>query len=141
MERANGKLKALLALWHEKRGARPMPSRGDLPVSALRPWLGNLALIDLRNGDGPIFHLCGTSLYSRFGGEMTRRKIDSLDDVIAKTLRHSIEQVRHTRKPAQAKHETTQGTPIVFYEFYAPLSDDGVTIDTVLFASHAEQRR
>jgi hypothetical protein len=141
MEQAKTKLQSLLNLWNEKRASREMPSRADLAVQALRPWLGNLALIDLRDSDGPIFRLCGTSLYSRFGGEMTRRKIGSLDDDVAKTLRQSIEQVCHTRKPAQAKHETAQGQPIVFHELCAPLSDNGVTIDTVLFASYAEQRR
>jgi hypothetical protein len=139
MEKANHKLHVLLNLWNEKRASKDMPCRADLAVQDLRPWLGNLALIDLRNGDGPIFRLCGTNLYSRFGGEMTRRKIDSLDDVVAKTLRHSIEQVCHTRKPVQARHEAVQGKHIVFHELCAPLSDDSVTIDTVMFASYAEQ--
>ena len=66
MERANGKLQALRALWQETRGARPIPSRGDMPVSALRPWLGHLALIDL-TGATPYFRLCGTGLHARFG--------------------------------------------------------------------------
>lgn len=141
MERAKTKLQALLDLWSEKRTSKEMPSRADLAVQALRPWLGHLALIDLRGDDGPIFRLCGTGLYGRFGGEMTRRKIDCLEDDVGKTLRHGIEQVCQTRKPAQARHEAAQGQPIVFHELCAPLSDDGVTIDTVLFASYAEQRR
>ena len=111
MELAKTKLQMLLDLWNEKRASKEMPCRGDLAVQALRPWLGNLALIDLRDGDGPVFRLCGTSLYSRFGGEMTRRKIDALDDEVAKTLRHSIEQVCHTRRPTQARHEAAQGMP------------------------------
>ncbi len=140
MESAKKKLNALQALWHDKCGVRAMPSRGDLPVSVLRPWLGNLALIDL-TGTTPYFRLCGTSLHGRFGGEMTRCKIDSLDDEVAKTLQYSIETVCHTRKPAHAKHEAARGKPLVFHELCAPLSDDGVTIDTVLFASYPEQRR
>jgi hypothetical protein len=141
MEKANQKLQALLNLWNDKRAGKEMPSRADLDVQALRPWLGNLALIDLRNDDDPMFRLCGTSLYGRFGGEMTRRKIDALGDVVAGTLRLSIEQVRHTRKPTQARHEAVDGMPMVFHELCAPLSDDGEIIDTVLFASYPEQRK
>ena len=140
MESAKKKLNALKALWHDKRGTRTMPSRGDLSVSVLRPWLGNLALIDL-TGTTPYFRLCGTSLHGRFGGEMTRCKIDLLDDDVAKTLRHGIEKVCHTRKPAHAEHEAAQGMSLVFHELCAPLSDDDVTIDTVLFASFPEKRR
>jgi hypothetical protein len=68
MERANRKLKSLLDLCNEKRGERAMPARQDLTVSTLKPWLGNLALIELKNANGPSFRLCGTNLHSRFGG-------------------------------------------------------------------------
>ena len=119
-----------------------MPSRADLTVKTLRPWLGNLALIDLRSDEGATFRLCGTSLHSRFGGEMTRRTIASLDAAIADTLQHSIELVRHTRKPARTTYKTEQpGTATVFHEFCAPLADDGVNIDMLLFASYPEQRK
>jgi hypothetical protein len=119
-----------------------MPSRADLAVKALRPWLGNLALIDLRGGEGPTFRLCGTSLHSRFGGEMTRRTIASLDAGVADTLQHSIEHVRQTRKPAQSTHKMGHpDTATVFHEICAPLADDGVNVDTLLFASYPEQRK
>ena len=53
MERAKTKLRALLDFWNEKRREREMPSRADLAVQALRPWLGNLApeqALALRDG-------------------------------------------------------------------------------------------
>lgn len=141
MQKANQKLEALLALWHEKRGARPMPSRTDLPVSVLRPWLGNLALIDLA-GSALYFRLCGTGLYSRFGGEMTRRKLDALEDQHGQqALREAIHEVRRTGKPrraiyvAESSQEKTR-----FHELYVPLAQDGATADMLLFASYAEQK-
>ena len=141
MEVANGKLRALQTLWDEKRGDRDMPARGDLAVQTLRPWLGNLALIDLRDGRA-IFRLCGTNLHGRFGGEMTRREIATLDDTIAGTLRRCIDQVRASRKPAQTKYKAeVAGFPTIFHEICLPLADDGVSMDTLLFASYAEQRK
>lgn len=142
MEKANQKLQALLALWNEKRGNRDMPARADLAVNTLKPWLGNLALIDLKNGDGPIFRLCGTNLRDRFGGEATGRRIESLEDAVGTSFRDAVHRVHETNKPLQSKHKAeTQSGPKTFYELCAPLSDDGVTIDTVLFASYAEHRR
>ena len=119
-----------------------MPSRAGLAVKELRPWLGNLALIDLRGDEGATFRLCGTSLHSRFGGEMTRRTIASLDAAVADALQHSIERVRQTRKPAQTTYKTGHpGTVTVFHEICAPLADDGVNVDTLLFASYPEQHK
>ena len=40
-------LKALYALWNAAKKDRPMPSRRDFTPELLRPWLGNLALIDV----------------------------------------------------------------------------------------------
>lgn len=142
VEHANQKLQSLLVFWRDQCDGRDMPSRADLGVKALRPWLGNLALIDLRGGEGAIFRLCGTRLHSRFGGEMTSRTIASLDAGVADTLQNSIERVRRTRKPAQTTYKSGHpDTAMVFHEICAPLADDGVNVDTLLFASYPEQRK
>jgi hypothetical protein len=142
MERAHQKLTTLRVLWDEKRGPKTMPSRADLSVTSLRPWLGNLALIDL-TGAEPYFRLCGTSLHRRFGGEMTRRKLNLLgEDQGANTLRQTIEMVRKTHMPAQVTHEGSSASgKLTYHELYVPLAHDGVHVDTVLFASYAEQHR
>ena len=45
-ERANQKLQALVPFWEARRTGGRLPARADLPVSALRPWLGSLALLN-----------------------------------------------------------------------------------------------
>lgn len=137
MRAANQKIEDLLALWHQKRRSRAMPARDDLPVSVLRPWLGNLALIDV-SGSSPYFRLCGNSLYTRFGGEMTRRKLDAIEGAHGKqALEDRIEEVRRTLSPKRTTHiATSPAGTTTFLELYVPLANDGVTIDTVLFASY-----
>ena len=139
MRAANQKIEDLLALWHQKRRFRSMPARDDLPVSVLRPWLGNLALIDV-SGSTLYFRLCGNNLFTRFGGEMTRRKLDAVEDVHGKqALKDCIEEVRRTLSPKQATYiGTALAGTTTFLELYVPLAHDGATIDTVLFASYAE---
>ena len=119
-----------------------MPSRGDLPVTALRPWLGNLALIDL-TGTAPYFRLCGTGLHARFGGEMTNQKLDAVDPAHGRReLLSCIEQVRQTLHPTPMIHENgADHNRTVFHELCLPLGRDEKRPDTVLFASYAEQRR
>lgn len=138
MEIANQKLAALLALWNNKRGTRSMPSRADLTVTTLRPWLGNLALIDLPADGLPVFRLCGEGLRARFGGEQTKHKVETLDDDIGRSLRECIEHVRRTRNPKDSQHErVVSGTKVGYHELCLPLSDNkGEEVHSLLFASY-----
>jgi hypothetical protein len=110
-------------------------------VSALRPWLGNLALIDL-TGE-PHFRICGTSLHVRFGGEMTGKALDALNEAHGPVeLRSCIEKARRTLRPVSATHRVSANhEPTVFHELYLPLGTDGIVPDTVLLVSYAEARR
>jgi hypothetical protein len=109
MERARAKLEALHALWQETRRAPPIPSRSDMPVSALPPWPGNLALID-PTGAVPYIRLCGSNLRDRFGAEVTGCKLDSLSEAHGRCQLHScIEQVRQALTPVQAVYELPRG--------------------------------
>jgi hypothetical protein len=141
MEKANKKLQDLIALWQEKRGGKALPSRGDLPVSILRPWLGNLALIDL-TGDAPYFRLCGTSLHARFGGEMTGQKLEAVTDAHSRQeLVSCIEKAKCTLNPAPAVHQAGVGrNRTIFHELCLPLGYDGKTADTMLLACYAERK-
>ena len=105
MERANQKLKSLWELWNEKHGERARPARHGLAVNALTPWLGNLALIELKNANGPSFRLCGTNLHGRFGGEGNGCQIEALKDGIAASLHNAARRLPETVEPIQTKHK------------------------------------
>jgi hypothetical protein len=117
-----------------------MPSRADLPLSSLRPWIGHLALIDL-TGPSPYFRLCGTSLHGRFGGEMTGSRLDALDDTHGHvTVLNVIDSVRDSQSPMRLVWEVSRpGGSVTFHDLYVPLSHDGKKADTVLFASFPEK--
>ncbi len=137
MDTAYRKLRDLLAFWHKQRGIRPFPTRRDLSVHLLRPWIGNLALIDILDGGEACFRLCGTNLHARFGGEFTRRSMTALDAAIGASLRDGIERVRKSGAPTELSHERViDGRRTSFREICLPLSEDAVRVDAVLFASY-----
>lgn len=137
MERANHKLRDLLALWNEKRGFRAMPSRADLGVTALKPWLGNLALIDVSGEGEAVFRLCGTNLHARFGGEVTRRDVTALGPEIGESFCACLEWACRSQTPTESTHERViNGVPVAFSELHLPLSDDATHVHTLLFASY-----
>lgn len=136
MERANQKLNSLLDLWSAKRGKKAMPARADLPAALLKPWLGNLALIDV-DGDEPCFRLCGTNLHKRFGGEVTRRKVSSLDREIVASLETCIATVVRDSKPKDHSFQMrVDGEVMSFREMCLPLSDNGAAVQTILLVSY-----
>ena len=138
-ERANQKLQALVALWEGRRTGDQLPARADLPVSVLRPWLGSLALFELRPRTGPVFRLCGTGLHTRFGGEMTGKPITDLEPGVAEPLRKELESVVAGRKPRRSRHVSKAAErSLVFHELYLPLAGNGEDAELVLFASYGE---
>lgn len=133
---ANQKLAALRTLWEQKRGERAMPCRGDLSVADLRPWLGNLALIDLDSA-GETFRLCGTNLFPRFGGDATGLRVADLRGEGGRSFRDGITRVRAERLPSVASHaQIIHGEEVIFNELALPLSNDGIELKIVLFASY-----
>jgi hypothetical protein len=137
VESANHKLRDLLAFWNDKRGQRDMPSRSDLGVATLKPWLGNLALIDISGEGEAVFRLCGTNLHARFGGEVTRRDVTALGPEIGKSLQDCLQRACRSRAPAEATHERIiDGVPAAFCELCLPLSEDAIHVHTLLFASY-----
>jgi len=137
VDSANHQLVALENLWKRKRGQRFMPSRADIVVSELKPWLGNLALIDLNEmGDGT-FRLCGTNLTSRFGIDVTGCRVAALSDDLVATILSFIARVRETKAPVcNVYARTMHGIQVTFDDLALPLSNDGTVIATLLFASY-----
>lgn len=113
-----------------------MPARADLPVASLKPWLGNLALIDVEGRESQ-FRLCGTNLNKRFGGEVTGRKVSSLDREIITSLETCISIVVRDGKPRDHPFQTRiDGEVTSFREMCLPLSDDGRSVRTILLVSY-----
>lgn len=137
MDQAKEKLAALRALWDEKCSDGRLPARSDFAVQVLRPWLGNLALLDLDSDGDAAFRLCGTKLFQRFGGEMTRRKLAALENRIADQLKKCVTEVRLSRQPSELQADLNiDGTTTSYFEMVLPLAEDGSSVDTLLFVSY-----
>ncbi|CAK0767496.1 PAS domain-containing protein [Azospirillaceae bacterium] len=94
------RLSGLCDLWEEKRAGRSMPDRADFDPSILKPWLGNLILIDVEPNGVFRYRLYGSVFVSRFGVEMTNRTIDQLAPAECEAIRRDYESVVTTRLPS-----------------------------------------
>ncbi|MDE1939143.1 MAG: PAS domain-containing protein [Alphaproteobacteria bacterium] len=137
MEKANQKLESLKMLWEAKRSGRAMPSRAEFDVFELRPWLGNLALIDLAEAGGGRFRLCGVGLFIRFAGDKTGCRMADLCGEYYESFRAIIARAQDMGAPVEDRHSAIiEGWRITFDELVLPLSGDGTRPTTLLFASY-----
>jgi hypothetical protein len=131
------KLKALLAVWEEKRGSHRMPSREDLPVQALKPWLGHLALLETAAG-GFRFRICGTELIPRCGGEATGRGLHELPPEMGASIADILCCATDRSAPVVAAlilpHE--DGTQL-YSELVLPLRDRDLPSPLLLLGSYS----
>lgn len=101
----------------------PLDSPADLPVQALKPWLGHLALLET-SGSGFRFRICGTELIPRCGGEATGRGLDELPPEVGASIADILGCAKERSAPVIAAlilpHE--DGTQL-YSELVLPLRD------------------
>jgi hypothetical protein len=129
------KLTSLKALWDAKRQERPMPSRDDFGIQELKPWLGHLALVDVTGEQ--TFRLCGTNLVTRFGGDMTGKRVAEVIAALQQGVIDQIVKACETKTPVAVKSSiSAHGQPVIYSELILPLSQDGGAVSMLLWASY-----
>ena len=93
------KLSRLYDLWAGLRCDRPLPERTAFTPEILKPWLGNLLLIDVGEDGRYRYRLYGSNFVYRFGVEMTKRTIDDLPPEQSAAIRRDYDSVVRTLQP------------------------------------------
>lgn len=124
----------LLALWEERRRARPMPARADLPTEDLRPWLGHLILLDvLANGTDFRYRVYGSRLVDYFGVEHTGGTASMLPAETQAIVPAEYATAWRDRRPHfVCYHRTIRTESLPIAKLILPLSDDGETANMLL---------
>ncbi len=134
----NPKLIALLKLWEEKRRGRPMPARADLSVTELRPWLGNLHLLDvLQDPLRFVYAVYGTNVAPPRDRDMTGRSIDEFPGPLRDLLKPGYVEVIAVKRPLYRTHTYQTAERFVKRErLILPLSDNGTDVNRILTANY-----
>lgn len=100
-------LRTLYDYWAGKRLGRAMPDRADIDPIEMKPWLGNLMLVELAPGDDYIYRLYGSTFVNQFKVDMTGQSIDKLPAGQAALLRSEYDAVVKARKPMSRRYTAT----------------------------------
>lgn len=111
-----------------------MPARGDFDVVDMKPWLGNMNLVDVeRNPLDFRYRVFGTNVANMLRKELTGHTIDDNPLSLVAQLRASYERVVETAAPFYQRIDFVAVSE--FYRFHRlllPLSDDDKAVTQVL---------
>lgn len=131
------KLQELLNLWESLKGDRRYPSRGDFDPHTLKPWLGNIELIDVIGSDPPRykFRLVGTRITAIDGLDATGRFADEVFSKNYAGIVGDYDEVFATGSYVARELdwiENHRGLKLRYNKLTLPLSSNGDTIDMLL---------
>lgn len=93
----------LIRLWERKRPEGGLPARAGFPAEALKPWLGNLMVLETVDGrDGEpdfVYRLHGTHLTTLWGHDLTGTRVSDLPAEQATALMREYREAFHSRAP------------------------------------------
>ena len=128
----------LYNLWNAKRGGRHMPDRAEFTPADLRPWLGDIHLLQVIDGGRDFLYLVyGTSVGRFHDVEMTRRHVsDWPEDMRVSAMRTYTQVTREACPYLVRQHETAQGRLRSNHRLVLPFSRDGTRVDYIMTHLH-----
>jgi hypothetical protein len=132
------RLVELLAWWNARRGTRSMPSRTDFEVGDLKPWLGNIHLLDVEEGGAEFrYRVYGSHLAQYFGKDFTGMTTAVVREASREIVRSEYGAVVRERRPMLVQRDRSiagRDTPVE--RLILPLSSDGVGVDKLLVGAY-----
>lgn len=127
-------LQALYRYWDAKRAGRRLPSRRDMDVLEMQPWLGHLVLLDIIDGGRDfLVRIHGTVAASRAGEDLTKRPLSSSSHPVARNAMLEYRQVAEEGRPLLSKSRIVRdGQPESVRKLTLPLSDSGDRPDRII---------
>ncbi len=137
---------ALLELWQLRRAGRRLPARADFDVIELRPWLGDLHLLDVENGGADFrYRIFATNISQYLGREMTGKLMSQTPEPRLRALGlSSYREVIRAGVPYLIRRPTLVHGPLSYQTIrdylVLPLGADDTVIDRLLVLNDPRAR-
>ncbi len=133
-------LQGLLSLWQKFCENDKLPLAADIDPSELRPWIGNLLVMDIvDSGDGGfIYSYYGQAFADAFGEDKVGQPITVLPELQQEILHAEYERVRQERIPVCRVYTAAFNGRVVSWErLVLPLAiDDEQKVKKFLVAAY-----
>ncbi|NBB83608.1 MAG: PAS domain-containing protein [Alphaproteobacteria bacterium] len=139
LEAIDASFHALTWLWETRRGKAALPAWSSIDVLDLKPWLGNLMVLEVADGGRDFFYrVHGVHLAALRGSDDTGTWVSQASRNAERLLteyRRAVEAAkptRITREYLNADRDYMTVTKAMF-----PFASDGETVDRLLVAMYA----
>jgi hypothetical protein len=131
------KLLSLYSFWLEQCAGAPMPPAANLNPADLRPWLGNLLIMDVIRGADFVYSYYGQSFAEAFGKDRVGQSIDVLPEQQSDILRAEYDRVRQERLPVARSYSADfDGAMSTWERLVLPLADDAGEVGKLLVGAY-----
>ena len=136
------RLQQLHALWLHHRGQDALPAAFAFTAGELRPWIGNILLVEVTEAQDFIYRYYGQALTDAFGADMVGRSLEGLPPDQRDLLVSEYERAR-TLGLAISRTYTAQFEDEMqtWERLVLPLSEDGGTTARLLVAAYRLEPR
>ncbi len=128
-------LRRLHDYWNDGRKGAHLPGRHIVQPASMRPWLGNLSLIDVHRDPARFhFRLCGSAFVERLGLDLTGQDLAAIPDPAyrAYAAKQFLRLVA-TGEPSLSRYRRfIDAEPYDFEVLRLPFADDGRTVSMLL---------
>ncbi len=132
-------LEFLRSYWEARRADRAMPSRSDMRPADFKPYLGNIAMVDVLDGGAEFrYRIVGTLLTQYFLTDPTGKTFTETwpdpPGPVAQCVRANLVNIveTHVMVHAWGRLDWSHYPGETFDTLYVPLSDDGRTVNVIL---------
>lgn len=140
IETCHPDVKAVVAYWRRKAGARAMPSRSDIEPAELTPYLARITLVDVvPDARRFVYRLVGTADVAVRGLDPTGKSVgEAFFGPSAEAAYEHYQYVLDQRGPYcyRGEFEAPDGAVENEDVVFLPLSEDGETINMILVFYH-----
>ncbi len=124
----------LFQFWLRKRGKRAMPEKADLAAPELRPWLGDIHLIEvIEQGKDFRYLIFGTDIARHYDVEMTRKLVSEWPEAMRVAAFETYRRVvRDKCAYLVRQNEVALDRLFSNHRLVLPLSSNGAAVDHIL---------
>jgi hypothetical protein len=129
-------LTELYDFWDGLRRGRELPSRSDVDVFELKPWLGNLSMLSVIDGGADFyFRVHGSNLRELVDADLTGRYLGKLPyEWVGAWMAEYTEVVRSRAPVFRSRSPSLIKTFIAIEKLMLPLSENGRDVDHIFYA-------
>lgn len=132
----------LAGRWERLRPEHGLPTRADFPMEALKPWLGNLMVLEVVDGEAEepdfIYRLHGTHLTTLWGRDLTGLRVTDLPEEEATLLLREYREAFHSRALLHIPgRQMVRKDYLRVEKLILPLAVKGIEVEQLLVGMHA----